>query len=428
VLFLTSGANDGSVASTDASVTAAGVGASRSHSNPSADPAGPVLGAGASIAGSVEHWSTPGYSRITIRLDEQRQPNCARVPDPERLYCDFAGLTFPVDYTGEDFPNDPLVAGLRVGQYRAGTARVVFDLKVPSARHAIAVLSNPPRLMVEIMDLSKMGVQESSSAVAAPTTTSAANPLPEDADSQAPAASRFTIVIDPGHGGRDTGTIGPDGLKEKDLVLDVAQRLGDLLRSRLGARVVLTRNSDRFLSPEARSEIANRARASLFVSIHGNGSDYAPAKGIETYYLGESVSPKDADVARVENETVDKSNSTPHLQLASQAALGSAAGKRIQQSRQLAVDVQESLYQAAAQAGGTRDRGVRTAPFVVLKDAQMPAILAEISFVSSKSEEHKLMQPAHREALAVGLFEGIAAHLARGDKGKAGTVDSAALP
>ncbi len=419
-------ARSGASRPAQSSIAAAASGATGNAPAPQATSAsaGQVLGAGTGIAGSVEHWSSPGYTRITIHLDHQRQPDCGRLPDPERLYCDFDGLTFPADYAGEDFQGDPLVAGLRVGEYRSGVARVVFDLKAPAARHAIAVLDNPPRLIVELMQLSKMGLPESSSTAPRETVPSSANSA-GDAPSRAAAAADFTIVIDPGHGGRDTGAIGPAGLKEKDLALDVARRLAKMLRSRLGARVILTRTTDRYLSLEARSQIANRARANLFLSIHCNGSDYASAKGIETYYLGESASSKDAHVAQAENESA--SNSIPHLQLAAQSATGTVAVAPPDQSRQLAEDVQESLYKAAAQQGGTRDRGVRTAPFVVLKDARMPAVLAEISFLSSKAEEQELMQPAHRQALADGLFQGIATDVARSEKFKAHTLDSAAL-
>jgi N-acetylmuramoyl-L-alanine amidase len=378
---------------------------------------GKVLGTGASIAGSVDHWSTPGYTRITIRLDRERATQCERLPDPERLYCDFHGLTVPRDYEGEDFAGDPLVGGVRAGQYRPDVARVVFDLKAASARHAVAVLTNPPRLMVEVMELSKMGIKQSSAK--APATE---EPPSADSALQPTAAREFTIVIDPGHGGRDTGTIGPAGLKEKDLVLDVARQLGKMLRTRLGARVILTRTTDQFLSLEKRSEIANRAGADLFLSIHGNGSDYAPAEGIETYYMGEPASAKDAHVAETENQAATKAPLSPHLQLAAHTGMDRAG-----ESQQFAQDVQEALYRAAAQAGTTRNRGVRTAPFVVLKDAFMPAILAEISFLSSKAEERRLMQAEHRQALADGLFQGIANHLAGSKKVRTRTVSSAAL-
>ena len=215
------------------------------------------------------------------------------------------------------------------------------------------------------------------------------------------------IVIDPGHGGHDTGTIGPNGLEEKDLVLEVGRKLGKLLETRLGAEVVYTRKDDTFIPLETRTAIANQQRADLFISIHANSSHDSGARGVETYYLNFTSSPEALEVAARENAVSEKS--IYELQdLVKKIALK----EKIEESREFAGDVQESLHSGlAAKSPAIRNRGVKKAPFIVLIGANMPSILAEISFVSNPADEHRLETSEYRQRIAESLYRGIAKYV-----------------
>jgi N-acetylmuramoyl-L-alanine amidase len=215
------------------------------------------------------------------------------------------------------------------------------------------------------------------------------------------------IVIDPGHGGHDTGTIGPNGLEEKDLVLEVGRRLGKLLETRLGAEVVYTRKDDTFIPLETRTAIANQQRADLFISIHANSSQDSAARGVETYYLNFTSSPEALEVAARENAVSEKS--IYELQdLVKKIALK----EKIEESREFAGDVQASLHSGlAAKSPAIRNRGVKKAPFIVLIGANMPSILAEISFVSNPADEHRLETSEYRQRIAESLYRGIAKYV-----------------
>ena len=215
------------------------------------------------------------------------------------------------------------------------------------------------------------------------------------------------IVIDPGHGGHDTGTIGPNGLEEKNLVLEVGRRLGRLLETRLGAEVVYTRKDDTFIPLETRTAIANQQRADLFISIHANSSHDSAARGVETYYLNFTSSPEALEVAARENAVSEKS--IYELQdLVKKIALK----EKIEESREFAGDVQESLHSGlAAKSPAIRNRGVKKAPFIVLIGANMPSILAEISFVSNPADEHRLETSEYRQRIAESLYHGIAKYV-----------------
>jgi N-acetylmuramoyl-L-alanine amidase len=216
------------------------------------------------------------------------------------------------------------------------------------------------------------------------------------------------IVIDAGHGGHDTGTIGPTGLMEKDLCLDVALRLGKIIQQRLpGADVVFTRSDDTFIPLEERTHIANEAKADMFISIHANSSQDTGARGIETYYLNLKGSAEAMEVAARENATDDQG--IHELQdLVKQIA----RTEKIDESKEFAEDVQDSLSKRIQKTARTvRNRGVRKAPFVVLIGADMPSILTEISFLSNPADEKMLKQPEHRQRVAEGIYQGVASYL-----------------
>jgi N-acetylmuramoyl-L-alanine amidase len=216
------------------------------------------------------------------------------------------------------------------------------------------------------------------------------------------------IVIDAGHGGHDTGTIGPSGLMEKDLCLDVALRLGKMIEEGLpGAEVVYTRSDDTFIPLEERTNIANNAKADLFISIHANSSPDSSARGVETYYLNFSPSSEAMAVAARENAMAQ--NNVHDLESLIQRI---ARNEKIEESRELASDIQDSLANRLQRVNKSiRNRGVRKAPFVVLIGANMPSVLAEISFISNPADEAALAKPDGREHVAEGLYKGIEAYL-----------------
>jgi len=215
------------------------------------------------------------------------------------------------------------------------------------------------------------------------------------------------IVIDAGHGGHDTGTIGPNGLLEKDLVLDVSLRLGRLLKGKMGADVVYTRDDDTFVPLETRTAIANQQQADLFISVHANSSQDPAARGVETYYLNFNPSPDALEVAARENAVSEKS-----VHELGDLVKKIALKEKVEESREFAADVQRSLYQGLAGKEKTlRDRGVKKAPFIVLIGANMPSILAEISFVSNPGDERKLQTPEYRQKIAESLYKGVARYI-----------------
>jgi N-acetylmuramoyl-L-alanine amidase len=215
------------------------------------------------------------------------------------------------------------------------------------------------------------------------------------------------IVIDAGHGGHDTGTIGPNGLLEKDVVLDVAKRLGRLLESRLGAEVVYTRHNDTFIPLETRTAIANRERADLFISVHANSSRDSDARGVETYYLNFTSSPEALEVAARENAVSEKS-----IHELQDLVKKIAMKEKIDESREFAGDVQQSLYGGLSlNSAGIRNRGIKKAPFIVLIGANMPSILAEISFVSNPTDERKMGTAEHRQRIAESLYRGVSKYV-----------------
>jgi N-acetylmuramoyl-L-alanine amidase len=216
------------------------------------------------------------------------------------------------------------------------------------------------------------------------------------------------IVIDAGHGGHDTGTIGPTGLMEKDLCLDVALRLGKIIQQRLpGADVIYTRSDDTFIPLEERTNIANEAKADLFISIHANSSHDHLARGIETYYLNLKGTPEAMEVAARENAV-----SQEGIHNLEDLVKKIARSEKIDESKEFAEDIQNSLAQRIQKtAKPVKNRGVRKAPFVVLIGADMPSILTEISFLSNPADEQLLKKPEHRQRMAEGLYQGVASYL-----------------
>jgi N-acetylmuramoyl-L-alanine amidase len=215
------------------------------------------------------------------------------------------------------------------------------------------------------------------------------------------------IVIDPGHGGYDLGTVGPGGLYEKDLVLSIAHDLQKLIQEQLGAEVFLTRNDDSFISLEERTAIANQHRADLFISIHANSSRNRTISGVETYYLDFAKSDTEREIAARENATT--ASSVHELE---DLIKKIAQADKSAESRELASIVQKNLFSGAHKLfPAAQNRGVRSAPFIVLIGANMPSVLAEVAFISNPRDERLLKKTSNQEQLVKALFSGIEVYI-----------------
>jgi N-acetylmuramoyl-L-alanine amidase len=310
--------------------------------------------------------------------------------------------------------------------------RIVLETK-PNTNFSVSLESNPYRLLVEVRKVGstpKAAVNLFPNAEAEKNKLAIVVPPPTKEDLQLRArVPKMRIVVDAGHGGWDLGTVGRRGLLEKDLVLEIAQRLGKLLESRLGMEVIYTRQDDNYIPLDERAGMANQAQADLFVSVHANYSDLPSARGVETYYTNffsapgskeegsKGAGPKDVAAKNIGANNVGPSNNDPRLSGAKPAVTPTLSPadlhERIEQSRRLAASVQRSLYGTlSVQNPGLRDRGIKEAGFVVLTESAMPGILAEVSFVSSPTDEQKLRSDGYREQIAEALYKGIARYAA----------------
>jgi len=211
------------------------------------------------------------------------------------------------------------------------------------------------------------------------------------------------VVIDAGHGGHDQGTVGPHGVMEKDVVLDVALRLSKLVQQKMGAEVVLTRSDDTFIPLHERTAIANERKADLFLSIHANSSPAPEVAGTETFFLNFTSSPDALNVAARENAGSDKS--VGELKDLIQTI---TLNDKIEESHTFAEDIQSAIQGNAARSNAAaRNRGVKRAPFVVLIGAGMPSVLAEIGFLSNPRDESNLNKPEYRQKVAEALYKGL---------------------
>jgi N-acetylmuramoyl-L-alanine amidase len=365
----------------------------------------------------------PGKARIVIETDRNATYNASLLLNPPRLVID----VHSDDVHGEQIvAKQPIVVSTAKIEKDTDAIKIVpakeksiFNGRVDAPKKVIVEADDPPgddkdtdtTPQRPVVKVAKTGAStkpsKHHSVVVASTREAQPTSSGDRSLIRALGLKIGKIVIDPGHGGHDTGTIGPNGLLEKDLVLDVSRRLGKLLAARLGADVVFTRRDDTFIPLETRTSIANQEQADLFVSVHANSSRDPDARGVETYYLNFTSSPEALEVAARENAASDKD--IHELQdLVKKIALR----EKIDESREFASDVQESLHSGlATKSAGIRDRGVKKAPFVVLIGANMPSILAEISFISNPSDEKRLKGPEYRQRIAESLYRGISRYV-----------------
>jgi N-acetylmuramoyl-L-alanine amidase len=355
----------------------------------------------------IRHWSSAASSTVAIDLKDQVQYEAHRLNQPERIYFDIHDTALAPGLFGKTIEvGDELLVRIRVAQPMPGVSRVVLETKGGS-NFSVSLESNPYRLLVE---LRRSGATAQPSAklnlftpspIAQPEKQLPSSNQELSSRHEAPAlmhALKFRIALDAGHGGWDLGTVGRKGLMEKDLVLDIVERLGKLVENGLDAEVIYTRNDDNYVALEKRAEIANLSRADLFVSIHANYSALSTARGVETYYTN-TYSSLHARTRETDSDAAAQSVSWTNVDIR----------EKVQQSRRVANSVQRELYEMLkTNTSGLRDRGVKEAQYVVLTGTSMPAILAEVSFVSSPTDENNLQNSAYRQQIAEALYKGIA--------------------
>jgi N-acetylmuramoyl-L-alanine amidase len=374
----------------------------------------------------VRHWSSSLGSTVVIDMEDQVPYEVHRLMAPERIYFDLHDTVLPHEWNGKTMEvGDASLTRVRVAQPVAGVTRVVLDTK-DGSNFSVSMESSPYRLVVELKSSSvaknepanRVIPYRGNLSVAVSATPAAVKPghvspvAAKPADQPLPARTgRLRIVLDAGHGGWDLGTVGRQGLLEKDLVLDVTQRLGKLLQARLGSEVVFTRTGDNYLPLEQRADMANQTQADLFISVHANYSSSAAARGVETYYTNLFSAPGSKEIEKHEDGTFAK----PIPVSLSSAGLH----EKIEESQRLASSVQRSLYATlAAKSPDIRNRGIKESAFAVLTGTTMPAILTEISFVSSPADERNLQSAAYRQQIAEALYKGIARYQENGPRSK----------
>ncbi len=365
-------------------------------------PASPEKGTGLT-APSVAHvtevqsWTSPDYTRVAVYLSQpvgfEKQELPADATSPRRLALDLRPAV--LDGPGKERTvADALLHRVRAAQHGPDTVRVVLDLKGKDA-YQVFTLGDPPRLIVDL------GIREARREAIA----QALPPAPvEDDEGEAAHRQVRHVIVDAGHGGHDTGAIGPRGVREKDVTLAMAKRLAAKLRSQ-GFEVTLTRTDDRYLKLEERTAIANLARGDLFVSLHTNAAPRRDRSGVETYFLNVTDDRYARRLAARENGTMELEEAPKDVQriltdLDSKVSAGA--------SRQLARMVQKEVTARTRQTQGpVRDRGVKSALFYVLLGARMPAVLVETAFISNRAEEQRLASPAYQQLVADGVARAV---------------------
>ena len=349
---------------------------------------------------SIRHWSNPSYTRVVIDIDKKstfkshllrKDPS---IKKPRRFYVDIQGAVLGPEITKSIEINDGLLLKARAGQYNPKTVRVVLDIESIDD-YKVFALTNPYRIVI---DMSKGG-NGYTAATVAPPTKSVKKPVIR----MPRAKKKLTIVIDPGHGGRDPGATGRRGLKEKDVTLRIAKLLRESIKSKTDARVVMTRTRDVYVPLEERTAIANREGADLFISIHINASRKRKATGIESYILNVSEDTESKRLAARENST-----SMADLTDLEYILNDLISKVKTNDSVVMANIIHNNLISSVKKKyRGIKSNGVKQAPFYVLVGTRMPAVLLELSFISNSRDEKRLKSKAYLKTMVKGISDGV---------------------
>jgi|WetSurMetagenome_2_1015567.scaffolds.fasta_scaffold00013_12 N-acetylmuramoyl-L-alanine amidase len=359
----------------------------------------------------VRFWKNQDQIRFVLDLSKPVEFTNGKLSNPARIFFDLkktklaAGLKKRVEVQNE------YVKGVRFGQFDLNTVRVVFDLSSESYNFKILNLEDPARLVVDISGSGQKTLNKDAVSPA-PAPEPALEPETDIVEPEA-RKQRFirkTVVIDPGHGGHDPGAVGPTGLYEKNVVLDIAIRVKKILKKTYpDFAVVLTRETDVFIPLPQRTALSNKLKADLFVSVHANSSSNRKARGMETYLLNATTSDEALRTAARENGVSFKKMKRRQSEMDVILTSLASQNKR-DESIKLAGNIQKSLITRVSKRypqTGNHGAGVKGAPFYVLVGAEMPASLVEVSFISNREEEKLLKTEAYRQMLAQSIVDGI---------------------
>ena len=420
----------------------------RPDSDKTLDSSAPIAGSEKPRLIGVRFVSSNGSTRVTLDVSQQVRYEAHRLPGdpakglPPRIYIDIFGATLGMDTKEPIQVQDGLLRQIRVGQFSPDVIRAVLDMTNSLKDHNAFQLVDPYRLVIDIqgrqsaetlasVDGSKpsaatnsprqkknevlasgepskpamppLPVEQSKPSTSPPSLEQSKPLAPPVRDVKPSVVGIKKIVLDPGHGGKDPGAIGVDGVAEKDIVLKVAKKLAAKLRKDLGVQVVLTRKDDRFVSLEDRTAIANAEDADLFISLHMNASPNSEAKGVETYYLDNTTDEASMRLAARENSTSRRNVSDLQFILSDMTQ-----NMKLEDSVTLAHRLHDSLVGSMSQKSGeVKDLGVKTALFYVLVGARMPSVLLEMFFITNKNEGRAMRQEDYQDAVVDSLFDGI---------------------
>ncbi|MBI5560216.1 MAG: N-acetylmuramoyl-L-alanine amidase [Deltaproteobacteria bacterium] len=354
---------------------------------------------------AIRHRSGPNYTRVVIDLDRKAQYSWRllekdpSIGKPRRLYVDIKDAKLPGDIKTEIPVNDLFLKGIRAGQHDGSTVRIVLDIE-SIGDYEVFPLSNPFRVVIDVRG---EGSKSSKKEPAGEAKVEGGH------ESILTKSSVKTIVIDPGHGGKDPGAIGKNGLKEKDVTLKVSKLLRDKLKGEGASRIILTRESDVYIPLDERTAIANSKEADLFISVHVNASPRRAAAGVETYYLGSTGDKEAIRVAARENDSSEEEmNDTLRYILRDLERTGNQEA-----SIRLAAAVQTSLSSALnGENGDTKNnRGIKGALFYVLVNSNMPSVLVEVSYITNPAEEERMRSAKFLEDISEGISAGVLEYL-----------------
>jgi N-acetylmuramoyl-L-alanine amidase len=346
--------------------------------------------------------SSPGLTRLVLDLDAKARPS-----KHPRLQAEGVTIEIP-NATLSQSAKAKLTAGRIAKPFvitQSSERSVEVSLPTGSFQsYKLLTLANPHRLVIDVVPSS-----ESLTAPPVESTPGLGLPLPTPPQPAQPRAKSFkTIVIDPGHGGKDPGARGQRGTEEKDITLKVALKLRNLLSKQPGVRVLMTRERDEFVELEDRAKFANGQEADLFVSIHVNSHPQRSVKGIEIYHFGEAKDQRALEVAARENGTPLNSTGVGWEYLVADLL----TAKKIEASLELAWIAKEAMVTNLNGHYDLVDHGVKTAPFYVLRFTSMPSILAEVAYISNSDEEDLLRTTRFTTRVAEALMEGVNTFLA----------------
>jgi N-acetylmuramoyl-L-alanine amidase len=365
----------------------------------------------------LRSYTHPTHTRIVIDIGKLREFSSAELKDPDRIFVDvYQARLNPILHGKTITTKCEYLKEIRIAQKNETTVRVAVEINSARVeRYQVFPLFDPFRIVIDVYPKAAPAAP-----LSAPTKP-VQKPAPQAAEPTAQGYSMArqlglgirTVVIDPGHGGADPGAIGHKGQQEKEVVLEVAKDLRDLLMAGKGLNVIMTRESDIYLPLENRTVIANQKVADIFISIHANANRKKSRRGVQTFFLNFTPDEQVVEIAARENAT-----STRTIGQMKDALRKIVENSKILESRSLAEKIQENLLKSLSQHySEVEDLGVRGGPFWVLIGGEMPSVLVEISHLSNPQEEERLRSAPYRKQVAQGIYDGIVEYIRSLGKG-----------